>query len=94
MTTDQFYFFSFSFLGHFGPFFVNFGLFFILGHFCIFGWSGELQGGVKRGLPDPQRALLSTLEVLYGTKFDSKHHVMDHMANVYEVQGVSKKTEF
>ena len=25
--------------------FVNFGLFFILGHFCIFGWSGGPQGG-------------------------------------------------
>ena len=41
---------SISFIGvfHFLPFlgpFSNFGLFFILGHFCIFGWSGGLQGG-------------------------------------------------
>ena len=27
--------------------FVNFGLFFILGHFCIFGWSGGPQGGQR-----------------------------------------------
>ena len=35
----------------FGPFwaiFVNFGLFFILGRFCIFGWSGGLEGGSER----------------------------------------------
>ena len=25
--------------------FVDFGLFFILGCFCIFGWSGGLEGG-------------------------------------------------
>ena len=42
-------------------------------------------GGVKRGLLYPQRALLSPLEVLYGTKFGSKHHIIDRMANVYKV---------
>ena len=44
-----------------------------------------VQGGVKRGLLYPQRALLSPLEVLYGTKFGSKHYIMDQMANVYKV---------
>ena len=41
--------------------------------------------GVKRGLLDPQRALFSLLEVLYGTKFGSIHHIMATMANVYKV---------
>ena len=30
---------------HFLAIFVDFGLFFILGCFCIFGWSGGLEGG-------------------------------------------------
>ena len=53
-----------------------------------FGGSGQGLGGprgVKRGLLYPQRALLSPLEVLYGTKFGSKHYIMDQMANVYKV---------
>ena len=53
-----------------------------------FGGSGQGlggPGGVKRGLLYPQRALLSPLEVLYGTKFGSKHYIMDQMANVYKV---------
>ncbi len=45
----------------------------------------KLTRGVKRGLLDPQRALFSPLEVLYGTKFGSKHHIMATMANVYKV---------
>ena len=48
------------------------------------GSSGGLRG-VKRGLLYSQRALLSPLEVLYGTKFGSKHYIMDRMANVYKV---------
>ncbi len=50
-----------------------------------FGGSSGGPRGVKRGLLYPQRALLSPLEVLYGTKFGSKHHIMDRMANVYKV---------
>ena len=43
---------SISFFGvfHFLPFlgpFSNFGLFFILGRFCIFGWLGGVTGGVR-----------------------------------------------
>ena len=41
--------------------------------------------GVKRVLLDPPRALFSPLEVLYGTKFGSIHHIMATMANVYKV---------
>ena len=45
----------------------------------------KLTRGVKRGLLDPQRALFSPLEVLYGTKFGFKHHIMATMANVYKI---------
>ena len=38
-----------------------------------------VQGGVKRGLLYPQRALLFPLVVLYGTKFGSKHYIMDRL---------------
>ena len=41
--------------------------------------------GVKGGLLDPHRDLLAPLEVLYGTKFGSKHHIMFQLANVYKV---------
>ena len=63
-----------------------------LGHFLCFWAIFDVLGqgywgsrGVKRGLLDPQRALFSPLEVLYGTKFGSKHHIMATMANVYKV---------
>ena len=46
-----------------------------------FGGSGWVRGG----LLDPYRTLFVPLEVLYGTKFGSKHHIMDRMANVYKV---------
>ena len=42
------------------------------------------QGWSKRGLLDPYRALLPPLqEVLYGTRFGSKHHIMVQLSNVY-----------
>ena len=44
-----------------------------------------VQGGPRGVSYTPQRALLSPLEVLYGTKFGSKHYIMDQMANVYKV---------
>ena len=46
-------------------------------------WGGP--GGVKRGLLYPYRALFAPLEVLYGTEFGSKHHIMIQLANVYKV---------
>ena len=86
----------FFILGHFravfGPFFGGSKFF---GHWTSYGvitdqFGGAGQGlggpgGVKRGLLYPQRALLSPLVVLYGTKFGSKHYIMDRMANVYKV---------
>ena len=40
---------------------------------------------VKGGLLDPYRALFSPLEVLYGTRFGSKHHMMVQLAHVKRV---------
>ena len=40
---------------------------------------------VKGGLLDPYSALFAPLEVLYGTRFGSKHHIMAQMANMYRV---------
>ena len=38
---------------------------------------------VKGGLLDPYGALFAPLEVLYGTRFGSKHYIMAQLANVY-----------
>ena len=40
---------------------------------------------VKGGLLDPYRALFAPLEVLYGTRFGSKHHMMVQLAHVNRV---------
>ena len=45
-------------------------------------WDGSR--GVKRGLLDPFRVFFVPLEVLYGTKFGSKHHKIVQLANVYK----------
>ena len=48
----------------------------------------EVQRGstlVKVGLLDPYSALFAPLEVLYGTRFGSKHHIMAQLANMYRV---------
>ena len=36
---------------------------------------------VKGGLLDPYRALFAPLEVLFGTRFGSKHHIMAQLPN-------------
>ena len=46
-----------------------------------FGGSGWAKGG----LLDPYRALFAPLEVLYGTRFGSKHHIMVQLAHVNRV---------
>ena len=40
---------------------------------------------VKGSLLDPYSALFAPLEVLYGTRFGCKHHVMAKLANMYRV---------
>ena len=40
-------------------------------------------GGSRRGLLYPCMALFALLEVLYGTRFGSKHYIMVQLANVY-----------
>ena len=40
---------------------------------------------VSGGLLDPYRALFAPLDVLYGTRFGSKHHIMIHLANIYRI---------
>ena len=40
-------------------------------------------GGVWGGLFYPYRALFAPLEVLYSTRFGSKHYIMVQLANVY-----------
>ena len=40
---------------------------------------------VKGGLLDPYRILFAPLEVLYGTRFGSKHHMMVQLAHVRKV---------
>ena len=42
------------------------------GAWACFGGSRWVKGG----LLDPYRALFAPLEVLYGTKFGSNHHIM------------------
>ena len=42
-----------------------------------FGWSGWVKGG----LLDPYRALFAPLEVLYSTRFGSKHHMRVQLAH-------------
>ena len=50
-------------------------------------FGGVLGGsrGVKGGLLDPYRTLFAPLEVLYGTRFGSKHHIMVQLAHVNRV---------
>ena len=43
---------------------------------------------VKGGLLDPYRALFAPLEVLYGTRLGSKHHMMVQLAYTYS-EGIS-----
>ena len=43
------------------------------------------SGWVKGGLLDLYRALFAPLEVLYGTRFGSKHHMMVQLAHVNSV---------
>ena len=40
---------------------------------------------VKGGLLDPYRTLFAPLEVLYATRFGSKHHKMVQLSNIYRV---------
>ena len=40
---------------------------------------------VKGGLHDPYRILFAPLEVLYGTRFGSKHHMMVQLAHIRKV---------
>ena len=51
------------------------------------GFGGVLGGSgwVKGGLLDPYRTLFAPLEVLYGTRFGSKHHMMVQLAHVNRV---------
>ena len=42
-------------------------------------------GGVKGVLLDPFRTRFAPLEVLWGTGFGSKHHIMVQLVNVYRV---------
>ena len=49
------------------------------GVWACFGGSGWVKGG----LLDPYRTLFAPLEVLYGTRFGSKHHIMVQLSNVY-----------
>ena len=54
-------------------------------------WEGGVRralGGfreVKRGLLDPYTAIFASLEVLYRTKFGSKHNIMVQLPNVDKV---------
>ena len=49
-----------------------------------FGGSGWAKGG----LLDPYRALFAPLEVLYSTRFGSKHHMTVQLAYTYS-EGIS-----
>ena len=40
-------------------------------------------GGVHGGLLSPYWALFAPLEVLYGTRFGSKHHILVLLAKLY-----------
>ena len=44
---------------------------------------------VKGGLLDPYRALFAPLEVLYGTRFGSKHHMVVQLM-LYKTSGEAK----
>ena len=50
-------------------------------------FGGVLGGsrGVKGGLLDPYRTLFAPLEILYATRFGSKHHKMVQLSNIYRV---------
>ena len=43
------------------------------------------SGGVKECVLDHYRTLFAPLEVLFGTRFSSKHHIMVKMANIHWV---------
>ena len=51
----------------------------------FWGLKGVLggSGGVQRGLLFSQKANFAPLEVLYGTRFGSKHYIMVQLTNVY-----------
>ena len=55
----------------------------------VFGGYGGFKGGLggsggsRGGLLYPFMALFALLEVLYGTRFGSKHYIMVQLANVY-----------
>ena len=49
-----------------------------------FGVLGVLRGS-RGGLLDPYKALFAPLEVLYSTRFGSKHYIKVQLAKVYWV---------
>ena len=57
----------------------------------VFGGYGELTGGLgvlggsSVGLLYPCMVLFAALEVLYDTRFGSKHYILVQLANVYYV---------
>ena len=57
----------------------------VLGRFGPVWGSQGVLGGVKRGLLDPYTAIFASLEVLYRTKFGSKHNIMVQLPNVDKV---------
>ena len=50
----------------------------------VWGCFGQSRG-VKGGLLDPYRKLVAPAEVLYCTRFGSKHHKMVQLSNIYRV---------
>ena len=62
---------------------IGFGV--IFGCFEVFLGVCWGSRGVKGCLLDPYRTLFASLEVLYGTRFGSKHHILVQLAHVYRV---------
>ena len=52
------------------------------------GCLGQSRG-VKGGLLDPYRKLVAPPEVLYCTRFGSKHHIMVQLAKLFR-EGINK----
>ena len=70
--------------------FAVFGLYLAIFAFYGFGFEGVWgcfgqSRGVKGGLLDPYRKLVAPPEVLYCTRFGSKHHIMVQLAYVNRV---------
>ena len=49
------------------------------------GVFGEVWGDPEGVCYTPIKALFAPLEVLYGTRFCSKHHIIVQPANVYRI---------